>query len=238
MSPDSSISIIVPLYNENKNVIKLVEHLQWLDGFHEAILIDASDDPISRAVIENIMQAMPESSKIRFVSSSKASRAVQMNLGAGYAKSDILVFLHSDTRLPVGASELIRQVIGSGYGWGRFDVSLESSGLIYRVIERMINLRSRIRRIGTGDQAIFITTALFDKCEGYPEIALMEDIAMCKKMNQYSRPGLVKQPVLTSARRWQNKGALETIVLMWKLRLLFWMGVDSERLVKMYRDER
>ena len=242
MSAAALISIIVPLYNEGSNVVKLVEHLQRLEGFHEAILVDASDQPDSRAIVTNTLQALPKSSpnasKIGLVASNEPGRAAQMNLGAKSSDGDILVFLHCDTRLPGDAMQLIRRVIENGYAWGRFDISLESKGLIYRVIERMVNLRSRVRRIGTGDQAMFIASSLFNKCEGYPQIALMEDIAICKKLNRHSRPGLIKKAVVTSARRWQNKGALETILLMWKLRFLFWIGVDSNRLASMYENDR
>lgn len=242
MSAAGLISIIVPLYNEGSNVVKLIEHLQWLGGFHEAILVDASDQPDSRAIVTSIVQGLPKSSpntaKIGLVTSNEVGRASQMNLGVASSAGDILVFLHCDTRLPDDAMASIRRVIENGYAWGRFDITLESKGLIYRVIERMVNLRSRIRRIGTGDQAMFIATSLFNKCQGYPQIALMEDIAICKKLNRYSRPGLIKKSVVTSARRWQNKGVLGTILLMWKLRFLFWLGVDSDRLANMYENDR
>ncbi len=227
-------------------MVKLVEHLQRLEGFHEAILVDASDQPDSRAMVTNALRALPKSllssptsnaSKIGLVASTESGRAAQMNLGAKSADGDILLFLHCDTRLPDDAMKLIRRVIENGYGWGRFDISLESKGLIYRVIERMVNLRSRVRRIGTGDQAMFIAASLFHECGGYPRIALMEDIAICKKLNRHSLPGLIKKAVVTSARRWHNKGALATILLMWKLRLLFWIGVDSNRLARMYDDD-
>lgn len=245
MRTTSRISIIVPIYNESSHIVALVEHLRGLEGvregLHEVILVDASDQPQSRSIVTESVQTIPSSpgsSKITLITSRESGRAVQMNLGAQSASGDILVFLHCDTRLPDDAMRLICQVIENGYQWGWFDIVLESKGLIYRLIERMVNLRSRVRRIGTGDQAIFIATALFNKCEGYPEIALMEDIAICKKLNQHCRPGLIKKAVVTSARRWQNRGVLETILLMWKLRLLFWLGVDSTRLARMYHDER
>lgn len=242
MNDASLISIIVPLYNEGSNVARLVEHLQRLGGLHEVILVDASDQADSRAIVTDTLQSLPKASpnlaKIHLVTSKQIGRARQMNLGAEASVGDILVFLHCDTRLPDDAMRLIRRVIENGYAWGRFDIVLQSKGLIYRIIERMVNLRSRVRRIGTGDQAMFITASLFNKCNGYPQIALMEDIAICKKLNRHSAPGLIKTAVLTSARRWQNKGALETILLMWKLRFLFWIGVDSNRLANMYGNDR
>ncbi len=238
MKSDESISIVVPLYNEGENVVQLVHHLQDLDGLQEAILVDASDDAASRAIASKTIQGLPKNTGIRFISSNKSGRAVQMNLGADAAAGSILVFLHCDTRLPEHAMALIKQEIDTGFNWGRFDVSLESKGAGYRVIEAMINLRSRVRRIATGDQAMFVAASVFRKCSGFPEIELMEDIAICKALNRYSRPGLIRQTVVTSARRWRNRGALATILLMWKLRLLFWLGVDSQHLAAMYQDER
>ena len=238
MEAESLISIVVPLYNEGSNVETLVDHLKSIEGQYEVILVDASDQPASRRVLENILQSVVQPSKIRLIVSDNISRAVQMNLGARSSTGNALLFLHCDTRLPGRALDLIGEQISAGSYWGRFRVSLESQGLIYRVIEQMINLRSRFRRIATGDQAIFVTTAVFNQCGGYPEIALMEDIAICKKLNRHCRPGLIKQPVVTSARRWQNRGPMETILLMWKLRLLFWMGMDSQQLASMYGNER
>ncbi len=241
MSARLLISIIVPIYNETNHVAQLLEHLCGLAGVDEVILVDASDHPQSRATVSGHLQALPKThiaSRIDLVISNQSGRALQMNLGAKSATGDILVFLHCDTRLPDEAMRLIRQVVENGYAWGRFDISLACKGWVYRLIERMVNLRSRLRRIGTGDQAMFVTADVFKQCEGYPEIALMEDIAMCKKLNRHGRPGLIKKAVVTSARRWQNQGVLETIFLMWKLRLLFWLGVDSTHLASLYRDER
>jgi rSAM/selenodomain-associated transferase 2 len=235
---DGSVSIVVPLYNEGENVVNLVQHLQALVGLREAILVDGSDDEVSRAIASKAMLGLPEDTGIRFITSDTSGRAVQMNLGADAATGSILIFLHCDTRLPEDAVSLIKQEIEKGHQWGRFDVSLESKGVVYRVIETMINLRSRVRRIATGDQAMFIAATVFRKCSGFPEIALMEDIAICKSLNRYSSPGLIRQTVITSARRWRNKGAVATIFLMWKLRLLFWLGVDSQYLAAMYQDER
>ncbi len=219
-------------------MVELVAHLHSLEGLHEAILVDAGNQPESKSIAAESIQAVQHSASIRYISSNQAGRGLQMNLGAKYARGEILVFLHCDTRLPVDAMNLIRQSIGRGKDWGRFDLSVDAKGLIYRLIERMINLRSRIRPIATGDQALFVTTGLFKKCGGYPQIALMEDIAICKRFNRYSRPGLITENVMTSARRWRNVGALKTIWLMWKLRLLFWLGVDATRLARMYGNER
>lgn len=230
------ISIIVPLYNEGDNVTGLVEHLAELENAQEVLLVDASDQHESLAALENVQLSSP--SLFRFVRCDARGRASQMNTGAAAARGAILLFLHCDSRLPAGAMELIEGKIRDGCHWGRFDVVLDAPGLVFRLIEKMINLRSRLRRLATGDQGIFITSGLFKQCQGYPEIELMEDIAICRSLKAHSRPALITTPLVTSARRWQKRGAISTILLMWKLRLLYWLGVEPARLSQMYGDER
>lgn len=161
-----------------------------------------------------------------------------MNYGAGQCAGDVLLFLHCDTRLPRDALRRVEEAVARGYVWGRFDIVLDDRRWIYRVIETMINLRSRIRRLATGDQAVFVQTEAFNRCGGFPEIPLMEDIAICKRLNAMGRPTLIRAPVTTSARRWRNRGPIRTILLMWKMRFLFWIGADPKKLAMMYRDER
>ena len=231
------ISIVVPLYNEGQRVKKLIAHLRSLQGFGEAILVDASDQADSKAVVEQISDSGLDANII-IKSTDQLGRSLQMNLGADFAKGNILLFLHCDTRLPEDAMALIEDTIQSGHSWGRFDVMLESKGFGYRLIERMIGLRSRVRSLATGDQGIFVTASLFNTVGGFPQIPLMEDIAMSKSLGAYSKPRLINKPVITSARRWQNKGMVRTILLMWKLRFLYWVGVDPHRLDEMYGNER
>ena len=235
------ISIIAPLYNEGRTVEGLVSHLRTLRGLHEAILVDASDQAESLenlAAIDRLYRPEPGKPSIRIISTDQPGRSRQMNLGAKAATGDILLFLHCDTRLPVNAIAMVEQVISRQRQWGRFDVVLEPKGLIYRLIENMIRIRSRVWALATGDQGIFITASLFNRVNGFPQISLMEDIAMSKLLKQYSNPLLISPPVITSARRWQNRGVVRTILLMWKLRFLFWIGIDPQRLGEMYGNER
>ncbi len=239
------ISIIAPLYNEGQNVEGLVSHLQDLRGLHEAILVDASDQTESREILKSILESIdrrrqPEPGKplIRVISTDQPERSRQMNRGAVAATGDILLFLHCDTRLPADAIAMVEREVSGQRQWGRFDVALESRGWIYRLIENMIRLRSRIRSLATGDQGIFVTASLFNRVNGFPPICLMEDVAMSKLLKQHSSPLLINPPVITSARRWQNRGAIRTILLMWKLRFLFWVGIDPQRLGEMYGNER
>ena len=235
------ISIVAPLYNEGQNAEDLVGHLQDLRGLHEAILVDASDQDESLGILKSIDQRYrhePGKPLIRIISTDQPGRSKQMNLGAMAATGDILLFLHCDTRLPVNAIAMVEREVTRQRQWGRFDVVLESKGLIYRLIENMIRIRSRVWSLATGDQGIFVTASLFNRVNGFPQICLMEDIAMSKLLKQHSSPLLINPPVITSARRWQNRGAIRTILLMWKLRFLFWIGIDPKRLGEMYGNER
>ena len=195
----------------------------------EIIVVDGGSDDQTRSL------AAPFAD---LVLNSAPGRAAQMNHGATAANADLLLFLHADTRLSVPA---LRALLQSYHDtshpstfWGRFDVSLDAPHWPYRVIESLINLRSRVSGIATGDQGIFVCKALFESVCGFPQIALMEDIAMSRNLKRKARPMCIRAPVQTSARRWQTNGILETILLMWRLRLLFALGVDPARLVKVY----
>jgi rSAM/selenodomain-associated transferase 2 len=165
-------------------------------------------------------------------------RARQMNAGARLAAGDVFLFLHADTRLPEGADRAIAQALASGKrAWGRFDVRIDA-GAALGVVARMMNLRSRLTGIATGDQAIFMTRAAFDAVQGFPDIALMEDVAICKRLKRVSPPACLREKVVTSARRWAQHGTLATIVLMWRLRLAFALGADPRSLARRYERPR
>lgn len=237
----NSISVIVPVYNEGQNLEELVQYAGTLCGFLEWIIVDASDETDSMKQADQLRKLISNDSRklpIKLISNKQPGRAIQMNLGAAHSSGEILLFLHCDTRLPINAAELVRSAMDSNFDWGRFDVQLATSGAVFRLIEKMINLRSRVRNLATGDQAIFLRKSIFLDSGGFPEIPLMEDIALSKALNHRSPPALISSPVTTSARRWQNRGPLRTILLMWKLRFLFWIGVPADRLAKSYQHER
>ncbi len=158
-----------------------------------------------------------------------------MNAGAKSADAEILWFLHADSQLPECADELIRDALAtSGRCWGFFEVRLSGSRLMLRIVERMMSWRSRLSGIASGDQGLFVTRDWFDQIDGFPRIALMEDIGISRKLKNLGRPVCVSQKLVTSSRRWEKNGMLRTILLMWKLRLLYWLGVHPDRLVHMY----
>ncbi len=158
-----------------------------------------------------------------------------MNQGARSSQGAILLFLHADTRLPENAFSHIQSVIDAGAHWGRFDVRFNHPGRTFRMIAGMMNWRSRKSGIATGDQALFMTRGAFDLVGGYDEIPLMEDIAICRKLKTIAPPACLESQLVTSARRWESKGVLKTILLMWWLRFAYWIGVSEQRLSDWYR---
>ncbi|HZL40369.1 MAG TPA: TIGR04283 family arsenosugar biosynthesis glycosyltransferase [Pseudolabrys sp.] len=161
-------------------------------------------------------------------------RSVQMNAGAAAATGDVLLFLHADTRLPANADRLVVDGLAhSGRSWGRFDVRFDGGALL-ELVAPMMNWRSRLTGIATGDQALFVTRAAFEHAGGFPAIALMEDVALSTKLKRIGKPLALHARVTTSGRRWRKHGTLRTILLMWRLRLEFFFGADPEKLAKIY----
>ena len=221
------ISIIVPVLNEENNLSEALVQLQSLrEQGHEVIVVDGGS-------IDNTLTIAQEGADTVIVST--AGRAIQMNSGAAVASGDVLLFLHADTVLPENASQLIFSYHHAENFWGRFDIRLSSNKIIYRLIERLVNLRSWLTAIATGDQAIFVQRDLFNQIGGFPEIALMEDVAISGSLKKISPPVCLKQKVITSSRRWENNGVVTTVMLMWKLRLYYFFGVSPERLSRLYR---
>ena len=165
-------------------------------------------------------------------------RARQMNAGAAAAAGDVLLFLHADTRLPDGADGAIFGALASGArAWGRFDARIDG-GPMLALVSRMMNVRSRLTGIATGDQAIFATRAAFAAAGGFPDIALMEDVAICKRLKRVSPPACLDAKVVTSGRRWRERGTVATILLMWRLRLAYALGADPRALARRYERPR
>lgn len=220
-----NVSIIVPTYNEMDSVAELVKRLSLLQNWvKEIIIVDgqSQDDTVERL-------------KNQFtVIQSATGRARQMNTGASVASGTWLFFLHADTSLT--PSQLQNAVANSTeYQWGRFDVQFDGHHPAFRLVERMINWRSRLTGVATGDQCLFIRASAFNEMNGFADIPLMEDVDLCYRLLKKSgRPSCIDQPVRTSSRRWEDNGILSTIWLMWKLRFQFWRGRDAFQLVTQY----
>ena len=223
-----AISVVVPVLDEAGTLARSLLPLQPLRGRDvEVIVVDGgSRDGTPRA-------AHPLCDRVL---AAPRGRASQMNAGVRAASGRVLLFLHADTRLPSGWSGMVRSALESGgRDWGRFDVRLDGAHPMLRVVERAMNLRSRLSGIATGDQAIFVTRAAFREAGGFPDIALMEDLALSRTLRARSRPACLSAAVVTSSRRWERDGIVRTILLMWRLRLEYALGADPEKLARLYR---
>lgn len=218
-------SVIIPTLNEEKSIQSCLLALQLLRNNCEIIIADGDSIDNTHSL------ALPLADK---VITSVKGRAKQMNNGARYATGDILIFLHADTYLPENALQLIQQKINTTSQWGRFDIQLSGNSFMLKVIAQMMNWRSRLTGIATGDQVIFVTRLAFQTVGQYPEISLMEDIALCKALKKISRPVCLKNKVISSGRRWEHNGIYRTILLMWSLRLRYFFGTDPKILAFLY----
>jgi len=221
------LSIIVPSLNEADGIASTLSALAPLRARGVEVIV--ADGGSRDGTAE---RAAPH---VDAVISAPRGRAVQMNAGAARARGEILLFLHADTLLPDSADALIAEGLKrTRRGWGRFDVTIAGGHPLLRVVGRLMNLRSRLTGIATGDQAIFVTRSMFTAAGGYPEIALMEDIALSKRLKAYGPPLCLKHRLTTSGRRWETNGVLRTIVRMWLLRLAYWLGADPGKLAMRY----
>ena len=237
-----TLSIVIPLLNEADNLPKLMGHLAHLNPApYQVILVDGGSTDNSVAIAKELIESLIDSSPSVIsgqvidwqIIESAAGRALQMNAGAELATGDVLLFLHADTQLPNHAIADITSAVRQA-AWGRFDVRLDSSTWMLKVVSQMINWRSRLSGIATGDQAIFIKKPLFDQLGGYPQQPLMEDIELCKRLKAIGKPACLRSKVITSARRWQQYGTWRTIGLMWHLRFDYWRGVSADNIKQRY----
>ena len=233
----STVSIIVPILNEANNLPHLFTHIAGLNpSLQQIILVDGGSNDDSFEWAQKFIADLNNSNQSAInwqVVKSQAGRARQMNKGASLATSDILLFLHADTELPTHVVADIQTAMQKSE-WGRFNVKLNSRQPMLWVVSHMINLRSRLTSIATGDQAIFITRKLFEQVGGYPQQALMEDVELCKQLKAKSKPACLKTKVITSARRWEQHGTCRTILLMWQLRFDYWRGVSADNIKARY----
>lgn len=234
-----TLGIVMPVFDEATQVSQCLAELLRSSAFHEIIVVDGGSEDATCSIVSQFVDksADLDKSDIRLLASS-CGRARQMNMGASQARSDVLLFLHADTRLPPGTVERVQTAINSGYLWGRFDVRLDDDHILFRVVERLMNVRSALSGIATGDQAVFVRRDVFEMLGGYAPIALMEDIELCKRLKWVGPPARIQDKVTTSTRRWRHFGITRTVVLMWWLRLLYWFGVSPDRLVCFYKNSR
>ncbi len=222
------LSIIVPMLNEATQLPELFAHLlPFQRAGCEIVFADGGSVDGSARLAEMAGFTVVKTAR---------GRARQMNAGAAKSNGDVLLFLHADTRLPQGALRHITQALAVNEGcWGRFDVCITGRPFMLRVVSRLMNWRSRLTGIATGDQAIFVRRTVFERLQGYPDQPLMEDVELCKRLKAFSRPACITQCVSTSGRRWETRGVWRTILLMWRLRWAYWRGMDAGELARLYR---
>ena len=226
-----TMSIIVPALNEADGIVDTLQALQDMRvrGV-EIIIADGGSTDNTAAVGASLADR---------VIIAATGRARQMQAGAALARGSVLWFLHADSRAPRDADRTIAMALGSGKRhWGRFDVRFPHAGLLLGVVATLMNLRSRLTGIATGDQGIFVTRKLFEHVNGFPQISLMEDIEFSRRLKRHSRPACLHEKLIASARRWQVQGVLRTILVMWSLRLAYFLGASPAWLAQFYRPHR
>jgi len=223
------ISIVIPVFNEERIISATLAGLKRLKP-GEVIVVDGGSTDRTREIAQSLGVTLIYSSR---------GRGRQMNHGARQATGDVLLFLHADTRLPESAFDDIHAALADPRCvGGRFDVKMDGKSWMLGMVGAMISQRSRITKVSTGDQAIFVRREVFEKMGGYPDIPLMEDIALSRTLKRMGRVACLRSQVVTSARRWEIEGAWRTIFKMWAFKLLYLLGMSPSRLSRHYGDAR
>ncbi len=230
-----TISVIIPTLNEERTIMATLAQTATL-GFDELIVVDGGSTDETPALVESWLSAQRTAlSPVRLVTAPRG-RASQMNEGAKASRGDVLLFLHADTQLPQDAKAAIetalsdQRIVG-----GRFDIRFDRPSIWGSIISRMMTWRSRLSGIATGDQALFVGRPIFERMGGFADLPLMEDIDFSRRLKRMGTTAALASTVTTSFRRWEQQGPLQTILLMWGLRLLYWMGVSTHTLHRWYR---
>jgi rSAM/selenodomain-associated transferase 2 len=223
-------SVIIPVLKEETVINSVINQLRSLErnGETEIIIVDGDPDTGTLRAL-----SCGDVKKIK----SPRGRARQMNEGVGVARGNILLFLHADTELPHDALKLITTAMqGKQYVAGAFDLGIKSERLIFRIIESIASLRSRITSIPFGDQAIFMRRDYFDKIGGYKDIPIMEDVEIMGRIKRLGdRIIIIKQKVITSPRRWEKEGVVGCTLRNWLLQILYLLRIPPDTLSKLYR---
>lgn len=222
-----TLTIIVPMLYEGPQIPALLEHIQsYAQEPIEWLIVDGGSEDGGP---EQLLAA-----GLRVITAPRG-RARQMNAGAVASCGEVLLFLHADSRLPSKLPDLSTLLTHSGKTWGRFDVCISGRSLWLKPIAWLMNWRSRLTGIATGDMGIFVTRQVFEQVGGFPDQALMEDIALSKRLRAQSPPLCLSCKITTSGRRWDERGVLNTVILMWRLRWLYWRGANPDQLAQQYQ---
>ena len=227
----SRLSVIIPALDEADHITAALQSLASARRRGaEIIVVDGGSSDATVAAAEALADIVLRAPR---------GRAVQLNAGARSARGDVLLFMHADCLAPESVDLiLVNALNGRSSAWGRFDVRIQSPRRMLAVVAAMMNARSRWSGIATGDQGIFVTRTLFDHAGGFPLLPLMEDIAMSRDLKRVTKPLCLNEKILTSGRRWERRGVLRTILLMWRMRLAYYLGADPAKLASRYHNVR
>ncbi len=220
------LSLVIPVLNEAAVLPDLLAQLSAWRPVAEIILVDGGSEDDSRVLAEGRVDQLLQSAP---------GRARQQNAGAAVACGDYLAFLHCDTALTISPQEFV-DALEDQPSWGFFQVCLSGDDWRFRIIERFMSWRSRWTQVATGDQCLFVSRALFESLGGFADIPLMEDVELSKRLRRRASPRMLTPPVVTSSRRWEQRGVLRTVLLMWSLRLRYWLGAAPAGLSKSWHD--
>lgn len=223
----NTLAIVIPVLNEAPAIGPLlVELATWRAAGDTIIVVDGGSDDATVAIAEQCGAQVLKSAR---------GRARQMNAGAAASAAGVMWFLHADSKVSANLREAILAACAAGARWGRCDVRIDDAAPVFRLIEALMNARSRLTGMATGDQGLFVTRELFDAVGGFAPLPLMEDIDLSRRLAHLARPHCLRARLTTSARRWRTRGIVRTILLMWALRLAWWCGVPARRLAHWYR---
>ncbi|MDE3035107.1 MAG: TIGR04283 family arsenosugar biosynthesis glycosyltransferase [Nitrospirota bacterium] len=246
-----TVSVIIPTLNEERALPQTLRRTLALE-FDEVLVVDGGSTDRTQQIVHDLLaqetgrevrggQASdpePRTPRLHLLAS-PVGRAAQMNVGAAASRGDVLLFLHADTRLPDNAKQaIVRALQEPECVGGRFDLRFDRDRPLSRLIACMINWRSRLSGIATGDQAIFVRRSVFERMGGFASIPLMEDIDLTRRLNRMGPVAYLRTQVVTSFRRWETRGPIRTILLMWLLRFLYWIGVNPHTLSRWYGHAR
>jgi rSAM/selenodomain-associated transferase 2 len=228
VSSAPAISIIIPTLNEAAGIEYTLDRLQSMrERGNQVILVDGNSNDatadVAAPLVDCVISVVP-------------GRASQMHAGLAQARHPVIWFLHADTLAPEEADMAIQTALRDATAvWGRFDVRLSGHRPLFRLVERLMNARSCLTGICTGDQGIFVLREALDRAGGLPDLPLMEDVELSKRLRRLGSPCCLRQALVTSSRRWETRGVLRTILLMWTLRAAYALGVSPQRLARLYR---
>lgn len=223
---NEKISIIIPVLNEAAAIARTLATAQPASNV-EMIVVDGGSQDETVAIAQSL--------GVKVITSAPG-RAQQMNAGAKAATGDVLLFLHGDTLLPPDFATQVRQAFNSpGVIAGAFALRIDSSLMGLRLIERLVNWRSRYWQMPYGDQAIFLWAKTFQQMGGFADLPIMEDFELMRRLRRRGAIAIVSEPVVTSGRRWEKLGVLRTTLINQLIILAYFLGVPRDRLARWYR---